>query len=73
MPDLTRPRLSLPSTTVMLMVAQWLTLSPLLRGNSGTLRRLRESRAELRALDESSKDQLRLSSTSPANEREQRG
>ena len=36
----------------MLVVALLLILPPLLRGNANTLRRLRESRAELRALEE---------------------
>jgi cytochrome c-type biogenesis protein CcmH len=39
------------AVTAMLLVALVLILSPLLRGNSNTLRRLRESRAELRALE----------------------
>ena len=38
--------------TAMLIVALVLILLPLLRGNSSSLRRLRESRAELRALEE---------------------
>ena len=38
--------------TAMLIVALMLILLPLLRGNSNSLRRLRESRAELRALEE---------------------
>src|SRR5271155_3592098 len=40
------------AVTAMLIVALVLILLSLLRGNSGTPRRLRESRAELRALDE---------------------
>jgi cytochrome c-type biogenesis protein CcmI len=40
------------AVTSMLVVALLLILPPLLRGNTNTLRRLRESRAELRALDE---------------------
>jgi cytochrome c-type biogenesis protein CcmI len=39
------------AVTAMLLVALVLILSPLVRGNSNTLRRLRESRAELRALE----------------------
>jgi cytochrome c-type biogenesis protein CcmI len=39
------------AVTAMLLVALVLILSPLLRGNSNSLRRLRESRAELRALE----------------------
>ena len=40
------------AVTAMLIVALMLILLPLLRGNSNSLRRLRESRAELRALEE---------------------
>ncbi len=40
------------AVTAMLIVALVLILLPLLRGNSNSLRRLRESRAELRALEE---------------------
>jgi cytochrome c-type biogenesis protein CcmI len=40
------------AVAAMLIVALLLILPPLLRGNSNTLRRLRESRAELRALEE---------------------
>jgi cytochrome c-type biogenesis protein CcmI len=40
------------AVTAMLIVALGLILLPLLRGNSNSLRRLRESRAELRALEE---------------------
>src|ERR1700728_5326022 len=40
------------AVTAMLVVALLLILPPLLRGNTNTLRRLRESRAELRALEE---------------------
>src|ERR1700733_7682517 len=40
------------AVTAMLIVALVLILLPLLRGNSNTLRRLRESRAGLRALEE---------------------
>jgi hypothetical protein len=42
----------LAAATAMLTVALLLIFAPLLRANYGTLRRLRESRAELRALDE---------------------
>jgi cytochrome c-type biogenesis protein CcmI len=40
------------AVTAMLIVALMLILLPLLRGNSNSLRHLRESRAELRALEE---------------------
>ena len=40
------------AVTAMLIAALFLILLPLLRGSSGTLRRLRESRAELGALEE---------------------
>jgi cytochrome c-type biogenesis protein CcmH len=40
------------AVTAMLIVALVLILWPLLRGNSGTLHRLRKSRAELKALEE---------------------
>jgi cytochrome c-type biogenesis protein CcmI len=40
------------AATAMLTVALMLILPPLLRGGAGTSRRLRESRAELRALDD---------------------
>ena len=39
------------AVTAMLIAALFLILLPLLRGSSGTLRRLREGRAELRALE----------------------
>jgi cytochrome c-type biogenesis protein CcmH len=42
----------LAAVASMLVVALLLILPPLLRGNTNTLRRLRESRAELRALEE---------------------